>query len=80
MAARGKFVRNPKVIREILETDPGVGAALDEVADPVAASAGGTVERRVTDRQARIVVVKAEDQAKDGVATKALGEQGLTLT
>lgn len=80
MAQRGGFKGNRRVIGEILKSDPGVGAALDAIADPVAARAGGRVRKYVTDRQVRSVEVDAADQAINGSATKALGEQGLTLS
>lgn len=80
MAARQGFRGNRRVIAQILREDPGVGAALDAVAGPVAARSGGTVRSYVTDRQVRSVEVDAEAQAVDGVATRALGEQGLTLS
>jgi len=80
MAPRQGFRGNRKVIGQILRSDPGVGAALDKIADEVAARSGGQVEKGMTDRQTRIVKVGAADQAVDGVATKALGSLGLTLS
>lgn len=71
MAPKQGFVANKSVIGQMLKSDPGVGAALDDIADDMAGQSGGTVESYVTDRQARAVVVSAEAQAIDGVATKA---------
>lgn len=80
MAPRQGFIPNRRVIRSILRDDPGVGAALDAIADPAAASAGGEVRAYKTDRQVRSIEVDADEQAVNGVATKALGAQGLTLS
>lgn len=74
------FVANRAGIGRIMKTDPGIQAALDAIADPLAAKAGGTVEAYTTDRAVRAVVVGAESQAKDGAATKAAGEMGLRLS
>lgn len=80
MPRKQGFVPNRKNIGLILKEDPGIGAALDAVADPVADRSGGTVTTGKTDRQTRVIHVPAEDQAVDGAVTKALGEQGLTLS
>lgn len=80
MAPKQGFKGNRAVIGRILREDPGVAAALDAVADPVAGRSGGTVRKYVTDRQVVSVEVDAEAQAVDGAATRALGEQGLTLS
>lgn len=80
MAKRAGFIPNRKVIRSILRDDPGVGAALDAIADPAAAQSGGTVRAYKTDRQVRSLEVDADEQAVNGAATKALGSQGLTLS
>lgn len=80
MAPRQGFRGNRRVMAQILKSDPGVAAALDAIADPVAARSGGTKRKYVTDRQVVAVEVDAAAQAVDGVATKALGEQGLTLS
>lgn len=80
MAPRQGFIPNRKVIRSILRDDPGVGAALDAIAEPAAANAGGDVRAYKTDRQVRSIEVDADEQAVNGVATKALGAQGLTLS
>mgnify|MGYP000872310544 FL=1 len=80
MAQRAGFRGNRKVIGRILREDPGVAAALEAIADPVAERSGGTKRKYVTDRQVVSIEVDAEAQAIDGVATRALGEQGLTLS
>lgn len=74
MARRKGFVPNRRNIGRILREDAGIGAALDAVAEPAAAKAGGEVRKYVTDRQARAIVVGAEAQAIDGAATKAMAE------
>lgn len=80
MAKRQGFAGNRATIGRILREDPGVAAALDAVADPVAARSDGTKRKYVTDRQVVSVEVDAEAQAVDGAVTRALGEQGLTLS
>ena len=47
----------------------------DKVA-PVAEKAGGRVDDYTTDRAVSALIVDAADQARDGAATKAAGEQG----
>lgn len=74
------FNANRKVIGDIAKNDPGIKARLRQLADQMAADAGGHVEDYVTDRAVSAVVVDAEKQAKDGVATKALGAIGGTLS
>lgn len=80
MARKQGFIPNRKNIGRILREDPGVAAALNAIADPVASRSGGTKREYVTDRQVVAVEVDAEAQAVDGVTTRALGEQGLTLS
>lgn len=72
------FVANKAGIGRILREDPGIGAALDAIAEPAAAEAGGTVDAYVTDRQVRSVLVDPEDQAIEGVGTRAMGRRGMT--
>ncbi len=79
MARKRGFVANRAAIGRILKTDPGIAAALDAVATPLAEKAGGTVDAYTTDRAVRSVVVDGQAQAKDGAATKAAGGMGLTL-
>ena len=71
--ARKGFTGNRKVIGDILKS-PEVGAALDEIAGPVASRSGGVIDAYTTDRQVRAINVGAEEQAIDGVATKAIAE------
>lgn len=73
------FVRNKAAVGRILKNDPGIQAALDAIANPLADKAGGTVKSYTTDRAVRTVMVDGAAQAKDGVATKAAGELGLGL-
>lgn len=73
------FVRNKAAVGRILKKDPGIQAALDAIANPLADKAGGTVKSYTTDRAVRTVMVDGEAQAKDGAATKAAGELGLGL-
>lgn len=77
MATKQGFVRDAKAIGDILKTDPGIAAALDEEA---AKLSGKSTKRFTTDRQIVVVLFDAEDQAVNGVATKALGRRGRTLT
>ncbi len=79
MARKQGFVRNARAVGRILKTDPGIQAALDAIAEPLAAKAGGTVDTYTTDRAVRAVMVDGQAQAKDGAATKAAGEMGLRL-
>lgn len=74
MATKQGFKRDSAAVAQILKSDPGVGAALDEIAEQMAKRSGGTVKSYITDRQVRAVVVDAEDQAINGAATKAAGE------
>jgi hypothetical protein len=68
-----------RAIGRIAKTDPGIKAMLAKLAAAAAAKAGGHVESYTTDRAVSAIVVGAEDQAADGVATKAAGETGLRL-
>lgn len=77
MAQRQGFRGNRRVIGRILREDPGLAAALDAVADPVAAKTGASVRKYVTDRQVVSLGVDAEDQAVNGSVTKAFGSLGL---
>lgn len=79
MARPGKFRLNKRTIAYIAKNDKALGKALDAVADPVAADAGAKVDEYVTDRQVRSIVGGAEDQAKNGVVSKAFGRRGLRL-
>lgn len=70
------FHRDAKAIGRIAKTDKGLKAFIHNTAEQGADRAGGHVEDYVTDRVVSAVVVGAEDQAKDGKATKAAGELG----
>ncbi|WP_319456870.1 MULTISPECIES: hypothetical protein [unclassified Mycobacterium] len=78
MARRRKegFVADRKAIGRIARRDPGLKKVIHDTAAAGAERAGGHVEDYTTDRVVSAVVVGAEDQAKDGVATKAAGELG----
>lgn len=77
---RQGFVANRKAIGRILKNDPGIQAALEAIAGPIAAQAGGEVDSYTTDRAVRAVIVDGAAQAKDGVATKAAAQLGLGLS
>lgn len=72
--AKAKFKLNKRWGAHVLHNDPGLRARLDEIAEAGATKAGGHVETYQTDRHVAAIVVGAEDQAKDGVATKAMAE------
>lgn len=80
MGRRKGFVANRAAIGRILKTDPGIQAALDSIAEPLAEKAGGTVDSYTTDRAVRAVMVDGQAQAKDGALTKAAGGLGLGLS
>lgn len=77
--SRGKFVMNKAAIGRIAKRDPGIKAAIHDLAERGATKAGGHVEDYTTDRAVSAIVVGAEDQAANGAATKAAGELGLRL-
>jgi len=77
MAKQG-FRRNAKVIGQILKTVDGgkraaAAAVLANINDPAA-----KIEIYQTDREVVGVVVPADLQAKDGLATKAASAAGLS--
>lgn len=77
--ARGKFRLNKKTIGQILKTDDGgkrkaAQAILDRIDDPDA-----RIDVYTTDREVIGVVVPADRQAKDGIATKAASAAGITM-
>ena len=74
MAPRQGFRGNRRVIGQILKSDPGMKSAVNAAAGFVAKRSGGTVRTYTTDRHVAAVEVNAEDQAVDGVATKAVNE------
>lgn len=77
---RPGFHMDKAAIGRIAKRDPGIKAAIAELAEDGAAKAGGHAEHYVTDRSASAIVVGAEDQAANGSATKAAGELGLRLS
>lgn len=77
--AAGKFVLNRRWGAHVLHNDPGLQKAIKGIAEAGAEKAGGHVEEYHTDRYVAAIVVGAEDQANDGVATKAAGELGLAI-
>ena len=76
MARRKGFQTNRKVIGDILKNDPGVVAALRSIGDDAKNRAGGDAELReyTTDRHVVSLEVDAEEQAIDGVGTRAVNE------
>lgn len=76
---RPGFHLNKATIGWAARNDPGLIAALDDLAEPTARDAGGHVEAYTTDRAVRAVVVDAEDQAKNGAGTKAAAKNGMQL-
>lgn len=72
MAARKGFRGNRAAIGRILRDDPGIGAALEAIAERTADESGGTVRKYTTDRQVVAVDVGAEDQAVNGAGTRAI--------
>ena len=78
MAKKKGFTRNAATISQILKTvDGGKRAAaeriLAQIDDPDA-----RIEVYQTDREVVGIVVPADRQARDGVATRAAGAAGLT--
>lgn len=78
--AKITFKRDSAGIRRFLQQDPGVRREVNAAARRVAASAGGEVSTYTTDRAAAAVTVKASDQAKHGVLTRAASAAGLEVT
>lgn len=82
--AKAGFKRNAKTIAKILHNDPGgqaaVRAAQQRVFDalPEDVKAEAFMVEYHTDRFVGGVVVPADSQAKDGAATRAAGQAGLT--
>lgn len=78
--AKITFKRDSAGIRRLLQEHPGVRREIDAAARRVAASAGGEVSTYTTDRAAAAVSVKASEQAKRGVLTRAAAAAGLEVT
>lgn len=79
MAKKG-FVRNPKTVAQILAThDGGKRAAVEQAmsALPSEVKDRASITVYQTDREVVGLVVPADDQARDGVGTRAAGEAGL---
>lgn len=72
-APRGKFKLNRKTVRHIARSDGGLKDALHDAAERTADNAGpnATIETYTTDRMVAGIVVPADEQARDGVATRA---------
>ncbi|WP_260973293.1 hypothetical protein [Mycolicibacterium llatzerense] len=68
-------MRNHKAIGRIMRSQH-VAEFVHDVVEPVAEKNGLTVDDYITDRRVSALMVEAEDQAKDGTATKAAGEAG----
>ncbi|MCV7255682.1 hypothetical protein H7J86_26305 [Mycobacterium hackensackense] len=81
MAPRQGFKPNRKVIGNILKHDPGVVAAVDEIAEDARRRVGGdaTVRTYTTDRHVASLEVDAEEQAVDGVGTRAVSEAAMAF-
>lgn len=78
--ARPRVRLNRRAVGNLLKSDAFAQLAND-AANRVAALAGenAQVERYTTDRGAAAVVVPAEDQARDGVLTRAAAAAGLEV-
>jgi hypothetical protein len=70
------FAGGAEVLKEM------VAPTIKALAESIAATAGedAKVYHRVTDRAAASVVVPADQQAKDGVLTRALSQAGFEIT
>lgn len=78
--AKITFKRDSAGIRRLLQEHPGVRREIDAAARRVASAAGGEVAGYTTDRAAAAVSVKASEQAKRGVLTRAAAAAGLEVT
>lgn len=80
--AKITFKRDSAGIRRLLQEHPGVRREIDAAARRVAASTGtkAEVSTYTTDRAAAAVSVKASEQAKRGVLTRAAAAAGLEVT
>jgi len=80
MAKKPGFTRNAKAISRILHHDPGGIAAQRAAAEQVLSQIhvpGAKIVEYETDRHVVAVQVPADEQAKNGVATKAASAVGL---
>jgi hypothetical protein len=77
--ARQGFRLNKKTIREILKNDDGgKRAAAARILAAMPADSGATIEIYTTDREVVGIVVGADKQAKNGLATKAASAVGMS--
>lgn len=75
-----KFKLDYKGVGEVLKS-PDTAAAINALAAQIAARAGGDAEMDdyTTDRRAASVRVPADQQARDGLLTRAAAEVGLEV-
>ena len=79
MARKQGFRRNSKTISEILKTvDGGKREAAARIMGAMPADSGAELEIYTTDREVVGIVVRADKQAKDGIATKAASAAGMS--
>ena len=79
MARKQGFRRNTKTIGEILKTvDGGKREAAARIMAAMPADSGAELEIYTTDREVVGIVVRADKQAKDGIATKAASSVGMS--
>ena len=77
--ARQGFRRNAKTIAQILKTvDGGKRAAAAAIAANIPPEELVDIQTYTTDREVIGIVVRADAQAKDGVATKAASAAGIS--
>ena len=79
MARKQGFRRNAKTIGEILKTvDGGKRDAAARIMAAMPADSGAELDIYTTDREVVGIVVRADKQAKDGIATKAASSVGMS--
>jgi hypothetical protein len=79
MARKQGFRRNAKTISEILKTvDGGKREAAARIMAAMPADSGAELDIYTTDREVVGIVVRADKQAKDGIATKAASSVGMS--
>jgi hypothetical protein len=71
--SRGTFKLNRRTVRTIMREDNGLKAALHDAAEETREGAGpnATIDEYRTDRMVAGIIVPADEQARDGVATRA---------
>ena len=78
MAKQG-FRRNAKTIGQILKTaDGGKREAAAKILAQMPADSGAEIQIYTTDREVVGIVVPADKQAKNGIATKAASAAGIS--